>query len=817
MPELPSGTVTFLFTDIEGSTRLLHELGPRYAEVLAEHHRVLRRTFERHGGVEAGTAGDAFFAAFRRASDAVIAAAEAQRALAETPVRVRMGIHTGEPETTAEGYVGIDVHRTARIAAAGHGGQVLVSEQTARLVDADLRDLGVHRLKDIALPERIYQLGDAAFPPLRTQTRRALPAAATPLIGRARETADVAAILREGAAIVTLVGPGGVGKTRVALDVAHRLLDEFADGCTWVSLGNVIDASLAVPTIRQALGSEGGGAPAPGDLSVLLVLDDAERVVAAAPEIAAFLDEAPRMRALVTSRQPLRLSGERQYPIAPLREDAAEELFRRRAVAVKPTFEADEAVTEICRRLDGLPLAIELAAARVNVLPAREIARRLDRRLPLLASGPADAPARQRTLQSTIEWSHELLDEVERTAFARLGTFASWSLEAAEQVAGTQLDTLASLVEKSLVQEQEGRFSMLETVREYALDRLADRGESDELARRHAQYFVDLAEAADRVGFGRGGSERIARLRAEHENIRLALAWAQRTGEAELGLRLASALVLHWFQRDYLAEGERWLTALLAVGGDVSDRVRAAALNVAANLHGVGGDYAAALPLSDESVVLFRKTDDRGGLGRALQGLAQWYADSGDDARALEALEEALPLARESGNDAAEGRALQQLAAHAQRRGDFARSRELLNQALAKRREAGAQFGLGTALHSLGDLELDAGRIDDARAAYLEGLRIAWRVEALRVVCYCLGGLAAVAASEGDRTGAATLWGGVRALEQRLGFRLRPDRAARYAELVGGSVEDVDPPADDAIEHAVAHALAAKHSAEPTP
>lgn len=807
---LPAGTVTFLFTDIEGSTRLLAELGAPYTDVLAEHHRVLRRTFERHGGVETGTAGDAFFAAFRRASDAVNAAVEAQRVLAATHVRVRMGIHTGEPEITADGYVGMDVHRAARITAAGHGGQVLVSEQTARLVDAELRDLGVHRLKDIALPERIYQLGHETFPPLRTQSRRTLPAAATPLVGRGRETADVAALVRDpDAPVVTVVGPGGVGKTRVALEVAHELVDELADGCAWVSLGSVTDASLVVPTIRQALGAEGETGPALADLSLLLVLDDAERVVEAAPDIAVFLREAPRMRALVTSRQPLRLSRERQYPLAPLAGAAAEELFRRRAVAVKPTFVPDDAVGEICRRLDGLPLAIELAAARVNVLPPREIARRLDRRLPLLTSGPADAPARQRTLQSTIEWSYDLLDEAERTTFARLGTFASWSLEAAEEVAETGLDTLASLVEKSLAQEHDGRFSMLETVREYALDRLAERSESDALARSHARYFVELAEAAEPFLLVKGGREWIGRLRAEHENIRLALAWAHRAGEVELGLRLASALMLYWFQRDYLAEGERWLSVLLASAAEVSNRVRARALNAAATLTGVRGDRAAAIPLSEESVTLFRKTDDRAGLSRALLELAQGYTDAGEHALSREALEEALPLIRESGYDQAQGRALQQLAAHAQREGEFARARELLNEALAKWRETDSEFSLATALHSLGDLELDAGRFDEARAAFVDGLRIARRVEALRVVCYCLGGLAAVAAKQGDDVVARRLWRAVRALEQTLGFRLRQERAARYAALVGPIGEDADPAVGDPVEDAVAYALAA--------
>ena len=809
MRQLPTGTVTFVFTDIEGSTRLLRELGDRYADVLAEHRRVLREVFERHGGAEMGTEGDAFFVAFTRASDAVAAATDGQAALAETPVRVRMGIHTGEPLLTDDGYVGMDVHRAARIAAAGHGGQVLLSEQTARLVDAPVRDLGRHRLKDIPLPERLYQLGDAPFPPLRTATRRALPAPATPLVGRERETAEITALLREsGAAVVTLVGPGGVGKTRVALEVAGEVEVDFSDGCLWVALGSVTDPALVVPTIGQALGGEGDGAASLTELNVLLVLDDFERVVAAAADVAALLHDAPGARVLATSRRPLRLSNERQYPLAPLTDADAEELFRRRAVAVKPAFEVDEAVAEICRRLDGLPLAIELAAARINVLAPAEIARRLDRRLPLLTTGPADAPARQRTLESTIGWSYDLLDEVEQTAFARLATFASWTLDAAEHVAEVDFETLASLVEKSLVREREGRFSMLETVREYALDRLAERGESDELGRRHAQYFVDLAETEDRNLFTSAEREWIDRVRAEHDNIRLALAWAQRAGAVELGLRLAAALWFHWFQRDYLDEGERWLGALLAAPGEVSDGVRARALNAAAMLVGVRGDIERAFPMVEESVALFRSTGDRDGLGRALLGLSEGLTERGEHARARAAVEEALPLLRESGNTVGEARALQQLGGLLQRAGDFEHARVLLNEALAIRREADAEFGLATALHSLGDLELDAGRVDEARARYAEGLRVASGLEALRVVCYCVAGLAAAAAAAGQGDRAGTLWRAARALELRVCFRLRAETAARYAALVGPFAEAGDVFAEESLlEDAVAYAL----------
>ena len=809
-PRLPGGTVTFLFTDIEGSTRLLHELGDAYADVLAEHHRLLESAFGRRGGVVFGMEGDALFVAFARASDALDAAAEGQAALAGTGVRVRMGMHTGEPVVTGQGYVGKDVHRVARIAAAAHGGQVLLSEEAARLVDTPLRDLGRHRLKDFPAPTRIFQLGDATFPPLRTAMQRALPSARTPLVGRNREIAEVGELVcRSGAAVVTLVGPGGVGKTRLALAVAGAVEREFTEGAVWVGLGGTNDPALAVPTIAQAIGNEADSTASRGDLSLLVVLDDVDGVVAAAGEIARFLDDAPRMRVLATSRQPLRLSGERQYPVDPLPLVEAEELFRTRAAAVRPEVRADEAAAEICRRLDGLPLAIELAAARVNVLSPAEIARRLDRRLALLTAGPADAPLRQRTLRSTIEWSYDLLSEPEQTAFARLAVFTSWSLDAAEEVAGVEFETLAALVEKSLVQERCGRFAMLETVREYARDLLAERGESREVARRHAEYFVELAEASERTLILDTTSAASERVRAEHDNIRVALAWALEAGETEPGLRLASALVFYWFHRDYLAEGERWLSTLLAAEGVVSDAVRARALSAAATLAGVRGDGDRAIPLSEEGVALARRGGDAATLGRALLAQAHGLSERGEDAAARDAVEEALPLLREPGNDFAENRALQLLAGLAQRAGDFDRARELLGNALAQWRERGAEFGIATTLHSLGDVELDAGRLAEAQAAYADGLRAARRQEARRVMCYCLAGLAAAAAADADHRRAATLWNAVQLLEDRLGFRLRDDRGRRYAAYVADVAADRARSfaEDSLLEDAAAYAL----------
>jgi len=394
---LPHGTVTLLFTDIEGSTRLLQELGDEYADVLADHRHTLREEFVRHGGVEVGTAGDAFFVAFARASDA-LAAAAGREALANGPIRVRMGLHTGEPTVTEEGYVGIDVHRAARIAAAGHGGQILVSQATRDLAGADrLRDLGLHRLKDLAVAERLYQLDDDEFPPLKTVDQTNLPVQPTPFVGRERELAEVLALL-DVHRIVTLTGPGGSGKTRLALQAAAESVEQYGDGVWFVSLAAVRDPQLIEPTIARVVGG-------PDDLHAfltgkrtLLVLDNLEQLLPDAAAIVARIDA----RVLATSRSRLNVAAEQEFPVPALPLDDAAALFTQRARHLEPGFEPDAAVRQIAQRLDGLPLALELAASRVKVLTPGQILERLGRSLDLLTSGAQDAPERQRTLRGTV-------------------------------------------------------------------------------------------------------------------------------------------------------------------------------------------------------------------------------------------------------------------------------------------------------------------------------------------------------------------------------------------------------------------------------
>jgi predicted ATPase/class 3 adenylate cyclase len=493
--DLPRGTVTFLFTDIEGSTRLLHEVGEaRYGELLSEHYRELREVFSRHTGVEVGTQGDSFFYVFAHAKDALAAASAAQAQLSTGPIRVRMGLHTGIPLLTEDGYVGIEIHRAARIAAAAHGGQVVLSKETRSSIDDAfrVRDLGEHRVKDFDEPVWIFQLGRQAFPPLKTISNTNLPRPVSSFIGRDREVEAIASLFRDGARLVTLTGPGGSGKTRLAIEAAAELVPDQRNGVFWVGLAPLRDPALVLETIGRTLGAKDGLAAHIGEKEMLLLLDNFEQVVEAATDIPLLLEACPNLRLLVTSRELLRLRGEVDYAVPPLADREAVELFCARAHG-----EPDHAVSELCRRLDNLPLALELAAARTRVLSVAQILERLAQRLDLLKGG-RDAEARQLTLRATIEWSHHLLTPGEQRLFAALSVFAGGcTLQAATTVAGADIDTLQSLVDKSLVRFRDERFWMLETIREFAVERLAELGEAEKLRRRHAELFVALAEEAE--------------------------------------------------------------------------------------------------------------------------------------------------------------------------------------------------------------------------------------------------------------------------------------------------------------------------------
>jgi predicted ATPase len=753
---LPSGTVTLLFSDIDGSTRLLSALGAeRYAHALGDHRAAMRDAFTRHGGVEVDTQGDAFLVAFADATAAVEAAGEAQRALRGGPIQVRMGIHTGRPLVTDEGYVGMAVHHGARVMSAGHGGQVLVSAATAALVEGfPLVHLGAHRLKDLSEPQPLYQLGEGDFPPLKTLHQTNLPIQHTALVGRERELAEARGLLAD-SRLVTLTGPGGTGKTKLALHVAANAVDGFSDGVWWVPLQAVRDPALVIPTIAQTLGAKERLAEHIGTKRLLLVLDNVEQLLAAAPELAGLLAATPNVSILATSREPLRIAGEREYPVEPLAEPDAVRLFREHAVVSEPV----EAVAEICRRVDFLPLAVELAAARTRLLAPVELLARLERRLPLLTGGRRDAPERQRTLRATIEWSHELLSEEEQRLFARLAVFAGgFDLAAAEEVCGAELDELQSLIDKSLVRRWgSGRLGMLETIHELASERFAASPEHTRLRRRHAEHYAALAEAAERDYFGPAQPEALERLRAEAANIRAALA-----AGGEASVRIAAALPFFWFSQGQRREARRAYEAVAPHVGHAPPATKAKATGGRALFAAHEGDLLAAMALSDESLELARETGDDALVGQML--IIRQLVLFDDDAFE-EAAGAAISLGRATGDTVVLGASLTNLADLALRRGRFEQALELLEEALVVVRQRGDPFNESGVLIGRASASLELGAVDAADADFRAALALARPLGASEQLLAAVEGLAAVAERRGERELGARLLGVAEALE----------------------------------------------------
>jgi predicted ATPase/class 3 adenylate cyclase len=789
---LPHGTVTFLFTDIEGSTRLLQERGDEYAEMLAGHRRALREEFARHGGVEVETQGDAFFVAFARASDALAAAAAAREALAAGPIRVRMGLHTGEPMVTEEGYVGIDVHRAARIAAAGHGGQVLLSQATRDLVGADrLRDLGVHRLKDLAAPERLYQLGDDEFPPPKSVDQTNLPVQPTPFVGRERELAEVLALL-DAHRIVTLTGPGGAGKTRLALQAAAESVDQFGDGVWFVSLAAVRDPQLIEPTIARVVG-------APDDLHefltgkrTLLVLDNLEQLLPGAADIVVRLDA----WVLATSRSRLNIAAEQEFQVPTLPVDDGAVLFTQRARQLQPGFEPDAEVREIAERLDGLPLALELAAARVKVLTPGQILERLGHSLDLLTSGAHDAPERQRTLRGTVEWSYQLLAANEQRLFARLAVFAgSFALEAAEAVCSADLDVLQSLVDKSLLRHGGGgRFFMLATISEFALEKLRELSDAPSLRPRHDDYFLGVAEELDArerlSGMRDLSAESLNRFEQELPSFRATLAGLLEDRRLGGALRLGAALWRFWLNRAQYRDAADWLENAPIDDATLPLDVRASALGAAGGIaFYVHDDVDGAETFWREGLELRRMQDDPHELGVALSRLASvaWRRRDFDGAIAYH--RQALPLFERAGDEGSRLNELYWLGEAYRDRGDFEDGERILEETATCARELGFDQQLTSTLHSLGDLSLDRSDSDTALQRFAEALAYAVATANRRLQIYCIAGIACALLQQGDDGAAARLWGIAEDQERRLGFRMLLNERQRYEHLISGARE----------------------------
>jgi predicted ATPase/class 3 adenylate cyclase/uncharacterized protein HemY len=839
VPELPTGTVTFLFSDIEGSTQLLQQLGPRYAEVLADHRAIVRDAFARCNGTEVDTQGDAFFVVFERAANALSCAVDIQRELAEhvwpdgVQVKVRMGLHTGEPIAQGGGYVGLDVHRAARICAAGHGGQILLSQATLDLAETHLpagastRDLGEHFLKDLQRPEHIYQLVVPGlpedFPALKTLDRRRhnLPVQATAMFGRQRELDEAREYLRRGVRALTLTGPGGIGKTRLSVQIAAELAEGYSDGAYFVSLGPIGDASLVMTTLAQALGLRESGGRTPldavrtylTDRNALLVLDNFEQVIDAAPDIAELLAACARVQVLVTSREALHIRGEQELPVPPLaipaeRAGSANRerirlaelvqypsvtLFIERARAVKPefglTFANATAIAEICRRLDGLPLAIELAAARVRLLSPQAILPRLANRLALLTGGARDLPSRQQTLRSTVDWSYDLLTPEEQQLFRGLAVFAGGcTFEAAEAVYNDGdsspdiLDGLGSLVDKSLLRRQddgegEPRFSMLETIRECGLEHLESSGEATRARRAHAGYFLQLVQTAESHLTGQGQQEWLARLEREHDNLRAALTWAQETGEGVYGLTFSAAVWRFWYTHGYIREGRNWLEYFLArtAGDEQANReIRARALCGAATLASTQDDLAGATKLAEESLALSRDLADDKGIASALTILGSLALHQGEAIRAQHLFEEALVLNRALNDPWTLGRTLSFLGQSAYLQGDYTHAEEIFQESLAQLQELRSTSHSAVTLLYLGHVAREQGSFDRAAAYYRDALALSRGLSDKMRIARGLEAIATVIWTQGRAESAVQLLAAADNLRDELGSVLHP-------------------------------------------
>ena len=828
MPDLPTETVTFLFTDIESSTDLLHRLGDHsYAEVLATHRLILRAAFARGGGHELDTQGDSFAVAFQNTKDAVATALAAQRTINAnawpegTDLRVRMGLHTGRPVLAGDHYVGLDVHRAARICAAGHGGQILLSLETGQMLEKDplpgigLRDLGSHRLKGLQQPEKLFQVSHpdlpSDFPPLKSLDAFAhnLPRQLTSFVGREREMAEVIRLLGT-TYLLTLTGVGGAGKTRLALQVAAEITEEYPDGVWLVELAALSDPDHVPQAVASALGvREVPGRPLLSTLldylqrkKLLLILDNCEHLIAACARLAeAILRAGRNLRILATSREALNIPGEVAWRVPslllpefrdlpPLEELTGFEpvrLFIERATAAQPSFtltrENAASVAKLCRRLDGIPLAIELAAARVSAMTVEQIAARLDDRFRLLGRANRSSIPRHQTLRAVMDWGYQLLTEQEQRVFRRLSVFmGGWSLEAAEAVCSGEgieafdiLDLLTQLVFKSLavMDEQKGdiRYRALETVRQYGLDKLRESGEADMIHRRHRDHFLGLAEQANPELTRENQGLWLDRLEREHDNLGAALAWSQAIGEAEGALRLATALSRFWAVRGHFEEGRKSLTGILSQPDAATPTaVRAQALSAAARLAWRQGDHVQARTFYEESMTIQRALGNQLGVAYALNNLGLVARERGEYATARALTEESLEVRRKVGDGLGVAHALNNLGLIAREQGEYATARALTEESLAIQQQMGDKLGMAYAFNNLGLVAAAEGEYAQARSFYEKSLALSREVgDKGGIISYALNNLGNVAYLQGDHAAARALLEESLAIKRELG------------------------------------------------
>jgi predicted ATPase len=786
--------------------------------MLDRHNQLLAEAVVANQGTVFGTEGDALFAVFETAPRAIAAAVAGQRALAGEPwddaetVRVRMGIHSGEGTVSGDTYVGIDVHRVARIASAGHGGQVLVSAAARMLGESSLpdgvslRDLGEVRLKDLSRPEHVSMLvieGLAAeFPALRTldAVPNNLPTQLTTFLGRERELAEAAALL-EGARLLTLTGPGGTGKTRLSLQLAADATERFRDGVYFVPLGTIDKPDLVLPTIAQALGMPDPGGGALDRLAdqlagkqMLLVLDNFEQVTEAAPEIAELLTRLPEARVLATSRSPLHVYGEQEYPVPPLAlpdpsqlpdletlsQFASVALFIERAMAVRPGFAVDPsnapAIAEICVRLDGLPLAIELAAARVRVLTPQAILSRLGDQLGLLAGGASNLPERQQTLRGAIGWSHDLLEPADRTAFARLAVFAGGAdLAGVEAVVSADwppdagnapdaLDAVVSLLDKSLLRQEmtddgESRFRMLSAIRAFGLERLDEREQAAETRHRHADHYLALAESLAGTVFGAEQRAALDTYEREHDNLRAAIGLAFEEGDATRGMRFLAACWRFWQMRGYLPEARDKANRIIQLQG-ATDEVRLSALDASGGIAYWQGDMYAARAWYEQERALAEQLGDERAVAEAVYNDSFTYSLTPDEtANARVLAEDALARFRKLNDRGGIGKALWGVVNSYVFEDDVEPARSLVDESLEISRELNDRFQLGWGLFTKGLILNKMGERQDARQSYQEALAIFRETEDVTGYALVLDGLAVVDWGEGDRERAMRIAG----------------------------------------------------------
>jgi predicted ATPase/class 3 adenylate cyclase len=849
------GTFTFLFTDIEGSTDLVRSIGrERYAGILDRHRSILREAWGRHAGIEQSTEGDSFFVVFAEAPAAIRAAVEAQRSLLaerwpdDAAIRVRMGLHSGGAEKAGESFVGLNVNRAARIAAVARGGQVLVSGLTRDLLadeptaDIDLRDLGDHRLKDLSAPVRLFQVVadglPSEFPPLRTLDARPnnLPTQLTTFIGRDAELGEAAELLAT-TRLLTLTGPGGTGKTRLSLQLAARAADDFPDGIFFVPLEPIRDPMLVAPRIAGALGvAEGTGRPIADSLAdwlrdkrLLLVLDNFEQVVAAAPIVADLLRAAPEIKAVVTSRAALHVSGEQEYPVpglpvppdpsqlsamdrlnqrgenlpidpVALGQYAAVRLFIERAVAVRPGFavtnENAPAVAAISARLHGMPLAIELAAARIKILSPDAILVRLDQQLDVLAAGSRDLPARQQTLRGAIAWSYDLLDDGGRRLLDRLSVFASGcDLDSAEAICGPAgelggglLDGLLALVDQSLVKTEtapdgESRFRLLDTIRAFAAERLEADGELELIRARHRDWFVALAERA--AGQLSGADQRrwLDRLELEHDDIRAVLDRAVAEPDPPVAIGVAFSMWRFWQKHGHLAEARRRLEAIEAAPWSQDDRrLRAKLLEALGGTCWWQGDLPAMTRRYQEALGIWESLGDEAELANAYYNASFTYAvpavsaataaPSDPERIGLRYLTQAREIYHRIGDLRGEANALWGIGNYEYFRGFPGNGVTEFRETIGMFREAGDLTGEAWGRHMLGSSLLRNGEVVEAREHIEHAIRHFHAAGDASGLTLTLDDLSAVAVAEGDLPRAARLRGAARNLTMETGTGL---------------------------------------------